>query len=169
MQTDVIIVLGAAVWPNEQPSPPLARRVTKAVELYKHGVAGHIIMSGGRGKHPPAEAVVMQRLAVNMGVPPDAIILEDSSSSTFDNARHCVAIMKQHHWKDALVVSDSYHILRSVFVFRALGRQARGVASEGRGDTATGKWIFYHLREVAAILWYGVRLALLKLSLLNKN
>jgi len=41
---DVILVLGSAVWPNEQPSPSLRVRTEKAIELYQEGHASHLIL-----------------------------------------------------------------------------------------------------------------------------
>ena len=67
---DVIVVLGAAVWPGGQPSPALQRRILHAVDLWQQGYAVYLLVTGGVGKYPPAEAAVMQRLAVAHGIPP---------------------------------------------------------------------------------------------------
>src|SRR5215467_5275333 len=79
---DVIVVLGAAVWPGEQPSPALQRRVLHAVDLLQRGYAAYLLVTGGVGKYPPAEAVVMQRLAVAHGILPQHILCEDQATST---------------------------------------------------------------------------------------
>src|SRR5437764_7046960 len=86
---DVIVVLGAAVWPGEQPSPALRRRVLHAVDLLQHGYATHLLVTGGVGNHPPAEAEVMQRVAVAHGIRRASIVLEDQATSTFESAWRC--------------------------------------------------------------------------------
>ena len=55
-RADVIVVLGARVWPSGRPSDALARRTLHAVKLYQEGLAAAIICSGGLGTHPPTEA-----------------------------------------------------------------------------------------------------------------
>ena len=65
---DVIIVLGAAVWPEQQPGSSLKSRTERAIELYRDSYASHLILSGGLGRHPPEEAEVMRRLAVEAGM-----------------------------------------------------------------------------------------------------
>src|SRR5215467_14395588 len=79
---DVIVVLGAAVWPDEQPSPALQRRILHAVDLLQRGYAAYLLVTGGVGKYPPAEAAVMQRLAVAHGISPQHILCEDQATST---------------------------------------------------------------------------------------
>src|SRR5919202_4116394 len=83
---DVIVVLGAAVWPGGQPSPALRRRVLHAVDLLQRGHALHLLVTGGVGKYAPAEAEVMQRVAVAHGVPPPRVLCEDQATSTFESA-----------------------------------------------------------------------------------
>ena len=63
---DVIVVLGAAVWPGGQPSPALQCRVLHAVDLLQRGYALHLLVTGGVGQYPPAEAEVMT-FAVSQG------------------------------------------------------------------------------------------------------
>ena len=55
---DVIVVLGAAVWPGGQPSPALQRRVMHAVDLMQRGYAAYLLVTGGMGQYPPTEASV---------------------------------------------------------------------------------------------------------------
>jgi vancomycin permeability regulator SanA len=44
---DVIVVLGAAVWPGGQPSPTLQRRTLHAVDLLQRGYATYLLVTGG--------------------------------------------------------------------------------------------------------------------------
>ena len=95
---DVIVVLGAAVWPDGRPSPALQRRVMHAVDLLQQGSAAYLLVTGGLGKYPPAEAEVMQRLAMAHGIPTENILCEDQATSTFASALRCCDILRQRGW-----------------------------------------------------------------------
>lgn len=154
-KADVIVVLGAAVWPGGEPSPSLARRVRHAVDLFNVGVSSHILMTGGEGHHLPAEAVVMKQLALQAGVPESALVTEERSTSTFESAVKCLDIMRVSGWKSAIVVTDSYHLLRCVLLFRAFGVRASGsAATADRAATPLRRWIYYFLRECLGLPWY---------------
>src|SRR3954466_9218870 len=73
---DAIVVLGSAVWPDEQPSPSLARRIGTGIDLWQAGLAPVLVPTGGVGRYPPAEAEVMARVARSRGVPESALVLE---------------------------------------------------------------------------------------------
>jgi uncharacterized SAM-binding protein YcdF (DUF218 family) len=154
-RADTIIVLGSAVYPGERPSPSLAARTRKAIALYRDGYASHLIFSGGLGYNPPTEAEAMRRLALNAGVPDDAIILEDQSHSTEANLANSQAIMAAHGWRTAIIVSAPYHLFRAELVARDLGMSATGApAREDPTFTAPHLHVWYTLRETLALLWY---------------
>ena len=45
---NIAIVLGAAVWTGNIPSPTLSSRVDKAMQLYNEGFVGKIVLTGGK-------------------------------------------------------------------------------------------------------------------------
>jgi uncharacterized SAM-binding protein YcdF (DUF218 family) len=147
---DVIIVLGAALRPDGSPSPALERRVVRGVRAFREGLAGHLLLSGGAVRHPTPEAEAMARLALALGVPPESLVLEDRSRNTFENALHCGREMAERGWRQAAVVTDSFHMARALFVFRKLGIPAIGCpVHECLGETRW-RWYVAHLREMAA-------------------
>ena len=91
---DAIVVLGSAVWPNEQPSPSLTARTQRAIELYHEGYASHLILSGGLGRFPPEEAEVMRRLALEAGIPDQALVLDKEARSTRESLLQAREIMR---------------------------------------------------------------------------
>ncbi len=106
----------------------------------------------------------MERLATARGVPPSHIVLDETAGTTFESARACANTMCHHGWVEAVVVTDRYHLFRAVTAFRAFGVRARGSAPvSGRGTTTRARWLRAYLREAAAIPWYLVRLALVRL------
>lgn len=167
---DVIIVMGAAVWQGGQPSPTLRRRVSHAVNLMKKGKADFLLVTGGVGKYPPAEAIVMKNLSIAEGIPPKKIIIEGEGTSTFQSVLKCVRILHKHSWSNVLVVSDSYHIFRAIFAFRCFDIQAVGSAVSGsRQASPFWKWCYYYIREIIALLWYMLLILVEKIKRLDRN
>jgi vancomycin permeability regulator SanA len=153
-QADVILVLGSAVWPNQQPSPSLRARTERAIELYQEGYAPHLLLSGGLGRYPPEESEVMRRLAVAAGIPGEALILDQQAGSTRDSITTAEEIMDQQGWETALIVSDPFHIQRALLMAEDAGFEAYGVpALQSPTYTVPARRGFYTAREVLA-LWY---------------
>ncbi|MBN2741925.1 MAG: YdcF family protein [Rhodobacteraceae bacterium] len=150
--TDAFI-LGAAVWPDEQPSPALKRRVLHGAALYHAGEASRLICCGGVGKHAPSEAEVMARLLRAQGVPEAALVLEDRSTSTRENIAFGLEVSDARG--PILLITDGYHAPRACATARALGVQARASCPQHKPRPRT------YLREGAAWLkflwWRGLR------------
>lgn len=162
-KVDVIVVLGAAVWPGGIPSPSLRRRVIHAIHLLHEGTAPRLLLSGGIGRNPPSEASVMRQVAIDAGVSDAQIALEEKGRNTFASATGCAEIMRRMQWHQAIVVTDRYRIPRAVATFRILGIKTQGSAPRvGRGDTTRWRWAWSYLREGFALPWYVLRLAMLK-------
>jgi uncharacterized SAM-binding protein YcdF (DUF218 family) len=155
---DVILVLGSAVWPNEQPSPSLRARTEKAIELYQEGYAPRLLLSGGLGRWPPEEAEVMRRLAEAAGVPQEAMILDKEAHSTWESVAKAREIMDQEGWDTAILVSDPFHMTRSLLMARDNGILAHGSpALDSPTYTLADRRVFYTSREVFAVWWYLVQ------------
>ena len=152
---DAIIVLGCRVQPDGTPSLALQARTRKAVELYHEGYAERIILTGGVGEYAPAESVAAMNYAIdNWEMDPNVFLLEEESTSTEENAEFAKQAFPAGD--SVLVVSDSYHILRSEKVF---GRYFSNVDGVGRVPIPTVR-IKGALREVVALVvyWYQGRL-----------
>lgn len=161
-EADVAVVLGAAVWAHGRPSPTLWRRTMHAVALAQSGAAGHLLLTGGVGRHPPSEAAVMRGVAERAGVAASRLVLEETATTTLESARACARIIAERGWTRVLVVTDRYHLARSLLAFRHFGVRARGSAPPEPGDTAAWTWLLLHLRELVAIPWYLLRLTIEK-------
>lgn len=120
-RADVIVILGAAVWPGGQPSLVLRDRTLRAAELYHQGVAPKIICTGGVGAYPPAEAEVEKELLMQAGVPESAIILETASTSTIEQARAIKAMGDQQGFRSIALVTSFYHERRAIRFFQSAG------------------------------------------------
>ncbi len=157
---DVIVVLGAGVLPSGKPTPTLQRRTQYGIELFRAGSAPMLLFSGGLGKSGFSEAGVMRELALTAAVPDERILLDEHSATTLESAFACARIMNNQCWRRAIVVTDSYHLYRAILAFRHMGVAVEAKSPpSGRGSTARWRWIYYHLREIAAIPWYLLKLA----------
>lgn len=115
---DVIIVLGSGLTRGDRPGPALIRRATRAADLYAQGYASHVLCSGGYGiGRTRSEADGCREVLESLGVPRDAIVIEDRSRSTEENALYSHEIMRARGWQEALLVSDGYHLLRARWIF----------------------------------------------------
>jgi vancomycin permeability regulator SanA len=158
---DVILILGSAVWPNEQPSPSLRARTQRAIELYQDGYAPHLLLSGGLGRYGPEEAEVMRRLATAAGIPEEALILDKEAHSTWESIEKAREISQQEGWATVIIVSDPFHMQRSLLMARDAGIMAFGApALDSPTYTLPARRLFYTSREVVALWWYLAQRAL---------
>lgn len=150
-ESDVIIVLGAGVQRNNQPGPALIRRSEQAAEIWQKGFASHIICSGGTpGESRRSEADACREILLKSGVPPAAVLLEDRSRSTEENAFYTRQVMDEHGWKTAVVVSDGYHLLRATWLFNQAGLT---IYTSPAANPSFGNWLTATGRELAAFHW----------------
>lgn len=158
---DVIIVLGAQVSPGGQPGPALTRRARHAAALYLRGLAPVVLCSGGVGANPPSEARAACDLVASLGIPPEVIFLEEEARSTEENALNSAAIMRQHRWRTAIVVTDGYHLYRGALMFERAGVMAYpSPAQVTTGPMDSFERYSREVREAAAVAWYWLKTAL---------
>lgn len=153
---DVAVVLGAAVNPDGSPSPALLRRTMHGVTLYRSGRARHLLMSGRGLRSSPSEASLMRQAALAAGIPESAVLIEDRSLNTLDNARFSKPIIEERGWTRVLVVSDGYHLRRALYTFRRFGVGAEGEAVPS--PRLDARWVYAHLREAIGLMIYRWRL-----------
>jgi uncharacterized SAM-binding protein YcdF (DUF218 family) len=148
---DAIIVLGAQVHRDGRPSAALRGRVQRAVALYHAGYAPRVIVTGGVGESGIAEAAVMEAIAVAHGVPMDAIVLEARATRTLESAQAVGALVRDAGWRSVIVVSDPFHLWRSVLLFRAEGLAVQTAATNDRYFSTRSRR-YYRAREMAALI-----------------
>jgi uncharacterized SAM-binding protein YcdF (DUF218 family) len=151
---EVIVLLGGGTAPVEYPRQIVEMnsagdRVTYAAWLYHQGKAPHILATGGmldwspRGSTPAAE---MAELLDMLGVPAEAIWLEDRSRNTYENALYCAQILSEKGIQRILLVTSAMHMPRAVRLFEAQGLEVTPLPTDytvttGGGDEETyGDW-----------------------------
>lgn len=129
-QAEAIVVLGGGVrvaYPPERPDPDLgdaADRVWYAARLYHAGKAPVILASGGNvipGMSPEARA--MRRILMDFGVPDGAILLEEASRNTSENARYASRLLRDRGIRKVLLVTSALHMRRARARFVETGLQ----------------------------------------------
>jgi len=152
--SDLGIVLGNAVDVSGHPSPRLQGRIDKALELYKAGMFPIIFVSGGVGKEGISEARVMAEDLEHKGVPVQNIVMDESGNNTFLTAQHAAAYMNARGIKRAFVVSQFYHLTRSLLAFHRFG-----VSTVYHAHASYFEWrdIYGLCREVPALFYYVFR------------
>ena len=92
---DYIIILGSGLIDGDKVPKLLGDRIDKAIAVYKGSSAGtKIIPSGGQGNDETIpEAVAMKKYLLEKGIPEQDIIIEDSSTTTYENLTNSKAII----------------------------------------------------------------------------
>ncbi len=163
--SDCMILLGGGVLSGGQLSTASLERTTAAAIFYRKGLAPKIIISTGvTGKKAPyfSEAKAMQETLLELGIPQEAIVLEERSTRTAENAREVAQLMKEMGFKDGLLVTSSIHMKRALLCFRRYDLPLRaapvGSALEDAHSFTPRILLFdavFH--EYAGILYYRLR------------
>lgn len=116
-----IIVFGAAEY-SGRPSPVFRARLDHAYDLYSRRAAPIIIVTGGAGGDPVYnEGSVGRDYLIGRGIPDRNLIAETQSDDTAQQAERTAAIMRTNGIKDAIAVSDAYHLFRIKQLMQAQG------------------------------------------------
>lgn len=140
----VVIVLGASVLRSGQPSDILADRLLTAVDLYKTGKAKKILVSGDHGRTDYDEVEAMQNYLLEQGIPKEDIVLDHAGFDTYDTV---VRAHKIFQLDSALIVSQSYHLPRAIFIGQNIGLELSGVSADRQTYV---KIVYFKLRESLA-------------------
>lgn len=140
---DLILVLGCAVRADGSPSHMLEDRILTGVDLYQSGLAENILMSGDRSEGYD-EVSTMARVAEELGVPKEKILIDPKGYSTYESLFN---LSKTHKGKRILIVTQKYHLHRALYIAEKFGIEAFGVSADLRIYT---KQLKYDLREILA-------------------
>jgi uncharacterized SAM-binding protein YcdF (DUF218 family) len=113
---DAAVVFGARVYATGRPSPLLADRIATGVELYRAGLVGTLVMSGGDGADGFNEARVMRDEAIAAGVAPAAILVDAAGNTTEATVDNSLALLASRGGEPGpprvIAVSQAYHLPR---------------------------------------------------------
>lgn len=153
---DVIVVLGAVVNPDGSPGQDLIERTRHGVELYRAGWAETMLFTGGQGLYSASQQG--PRLAIEMGVPAEVALSVEGPWETRGDASYSAALMREHGWHTALLVTHPLHCYRARLLFRQQGVEVY-VSPTGPVSAVPQPWrTYYTLREAVGVVWPYLRL-----------
>ena len=151
---DAVVVLGTGeIW--GWPSSPFSARLDHALSLYEDGVAPLVIVAGGDPEGDSyTEAAAGGRYLEHHGLPSEAL-LTVGGDNTYQNLLETKTLAEREGLESVLLVSERFHMLRSLVMAEDLGMQAYGSPTSTSPRDHNPAWRFYYtLREVAAYAAY---------------
>lgn len=136
-QAGAMVVLGGGLSAPTALRPyadlsPAADRAWHAARLFHAGKAPLLVLSGGGGSVPGAvpEAEAMRLFLQDLGVPAAAMLLEQDSGNTRQNASLSAALLAQRGITRVLLVTSALHMARASAHFEAAGLAVVPVATD---------------------------------------
>ena len=149
---DAIIVLGAQVKADGEPSLQLRWRLDKALEMYRARACAMVVCGARGGNEPRPEADVMRELLIADGVPQAMIYADPASMDTRENMENAKAILEELGLSRPLVVTSDYHLPRAMEIAADVGLKPQGAGSLCRPELEY--WAQNHGREALAWVKY---------------
>ncbi|MEY8415891.1 YdcF family protein [Tissierella praeacuta] len=133
VKVDYVIVLGARLY-GDIPSPALLERLKVAKDYLIDNTDVKVVVSGGQGLDEDiAEAYAMKKYLINNGIEKDRIIVEDKSTTTFENLKFSLDKIKETNDNNnisLLIASNRYHIFRAKLLAKRLGAIPYGLPAK---------------------------------------
>lgn len=119
-KVDVIVVLGGGKLPNDpdwggDDADSRPTRLGFGLQLFQDGRAGTMLLSGAD------QALKMSSRLQQQGVPGNALIIEDTSVNTHQNALYSTAMLRQRKLLNVLLVTSGIHMPRAEASFARQG------------------------------------------------
>ena len=122
----------------------LEDRLLEGIKLYQNNVSSKIIMSGDHGQEEYDEVNIMKNYAIQKGVPSEDIFMDHAGFSTYESIYRARDIFQA---KKIVIVTQKYHLYRTLYIANKLGLEAYGVGSDPRQYVGA---TFREIREIFA-------------------
>lgn len=133
---DYLLVLGGLVIGAETPSDHLLERINTAADYLKENTSCFVIPCGGcfRDGQKKSEALIIKEHLVKLGIDEDRFILEDKSTTTFENFENAFRIINSHSSRNpnefnVAFLSSDYHLHRAGIIAKRCGFEKIGKIS----------------------------------------
>ena len=147
-QNDILIILGAKVNEGGIPSLSLKNRLDVAYDYLVQYPHVQTIVSGGQGKDEDrTEASVMYTYLVDKGIDPKRILLEEQSTSTYENLLFTKQLLS-NELTHATIVSNDFHLTRAAYLANQLDIEVDTLAAKTPAVVETKS----RIRERVALL-----------------
>lgn len=150
---EVAIVPGALVQPNGKMSAMLADRVEQAARLWHAGKVGKVLVSGDHHTWAYDEPDTMRKALVARGVPPRDVFEDHAGFNTWATMVRARSIFNV---KDAVVVTNGFHMPRALFLAEEAGIDATGLDADFhhwgyQGERSSVREIFSRVKAIADV------------------
>lgn len=159
---DCVVALGAQVLPDGTPCHQLYDRVLVASKVLKNNGAKKLIFSGdSQNPEEYDEIGAMKKTANDLGVEDEFILSDPAGLNTYKSMEN---LKNKFDASSCIIVTQEYHIYRSVYIARKLGLDAYGVSSDPRSYVTI---VMNEAREVLARVkaFYMIEIDKLKIIL----
>jgi uncharacterized SAM-binding protein YcdF (DUF218 family) len=130
-------------------------RVKRAAAMYKQGRAGVLLLTGAGVGGDSASGLAVQ--AKNLGVPQEAILLEERSTTTRQNMLGAAAVVREHGWRSVALVTSASHMARALRVARRTLPEVTWIPVPVPDAGPASRIRKTRLQEWAKLAWYGLR------------
>ena len=177
-ERDTIVVLSGSMLRDDDSGervrvgPDTFYRCYHAVELYKKTGRCRLLLTGGKvdfSEPGPPLAKVMRDFVIELGVQPSDVVVEEKSSTTWENASFSKDLLGHTNNERVFLVTDATHMPRAQYCFQSYGvtvipapcsfRTRRLVWSSKTLLPSTGgmEGVNYAAHEWLGLVWYRLR------------
>ncbi|MFA6339144.1 MAG: ElyC/SanA/YdcF family protein [Candidatus Paceibacterota bacterium] len=140
--TETAVIPGAAILRDNSLSPVLKDRVDRAIELYNSHKVIKMLVTGNNSEVNYDEVGPVRKYLLNKDIPSEDIFLDHAGFDTYSGIYRARSVFDV---QSMVIVSQSFHLPRAVFIARSLGIDAYGLSADN------GHYSFYnYLREIPA-------------------
>lgn len=141
-----VLVLGAGVLRDREPSQVLLGRLETALALFRAGKGRWLLVSGDNRAPNYNEPQAMRKWLVKRGVPPILVISDFAGRRTYDSLKRAQTVFGVQR---VIIVTSDFHLPRALYLARRLGLDAYGVPASTE-VMPLGQRIAYWPREFVA-------------------
>lgn len=149
----VALVFGAGIRADGRLTRVLADRVEAAVALYQAGRVQKLLFSGDNSSSYYDEVSAMYRYAIERGVRAEDITLDYAGFSTYESCYRAQAIFEV---REAVLITQRYHLPRALYTCQHLGVEAVGYGVEDWGvypGVLMGRFVLRETLATVKALW----------------
>lgn len=154
-KADAGVILGAAVWGGNRPSPVLRERINKGFEIYDRKNVRKLVLTGGGSPNEMTEGDVAKNELIKYGVDPKNLIVENNSNSTMEQLQFVRDFLyKNMNWKKIILISDNYHLFRCKQICSFNNINADAISSDTPLSTEGGVTFCVKESFALVIFWF---------------
>lgn len=153
-QYDYGIILGAAVWSGNRPSPIFVGRIEKGAKLFKQNAIKRIQLTGGNAPGELSEArTAYNYLIKHHDLDSNFILMEEKTSTTNEQIRYIRNnFINEKASSNFLFISDEFHLMRITEMAKFYDLKAKVVSSDYKLNFQ--KSLYYRFRDSIGLLLF---------------